>query len=46
LDQVLPFKKDNAKNKYANVKHIPSIQNSSTGSRHSPDILGQLVGTK
>jgi len=46
LDKVLPFKKDAPKNHYSEVKHIPSIQNSSTGDRHSPDILGQLVGTK
>ena len=46
LDKVLPFKKDAPKNTHSDVKHIPSIQNSSTGDRHSPDILGQLVATK
>lgn len=46
LDKTLPFKKDAPKNQHQDVKHIPSTKNSSTGERHSPDILGQLVGTK
>ena len=47
VDQNLPFKKVIEQSQAAaEVKHIPSVQDSSTGSRHSPDILGMLVGTK
>jgi Asp/Glu/hydantoin racemase len=28
------------------VKNVPSIQDSSTGARHSPDILGSYLATK
>jgi hypothetical protein len=28
------------------VKNVPSIQDSSTGARHSPDILGSFLATK
>lgn len=46
IDQNLPFKKDTEGiQSTTEVKHIPSVQDSSTGNRHSPDILGLLVGT-
>jgi len=42
----LPFKKDEAQASHEDVAHIPSIQDSSTGERHSSDLLGNLVATK
>lgn len=46
LEPLLPFKETAPKNHHADVKHIPSIQDSSTGARHSPDILGNFLATK
>jgi len=42
----LPFKKDTSTNSHQDVGNIPSVQDSSTGIRHSPDILGTLLATK
>lgn len=41
----MPFKKDESTNEHQVVGHIPSVQDSSTGQRHSMDLLGNLVGT-
>lgn len=41
----MPFKKDESTNEHQVVSHIPSVQDSSTGQRHSMDLLGNLVGT-
>ena len=46
LDTILPFKKDTSTNSHQDVGNIPSVQDSSTGIRHSPDILGTLLATK
>lgn len=46
LKKQLPFKKDEPEKQHSNVGNIPSVQDSSTGSRHSPDIMGNLVATK
>lgn len=43
---MLPFKKDAPINQHSDVQNIPSIQDSSTGERHSPEILGNLLATK
>ena len=31
---------------HSQVQHIPSVKDSSTGTRHSPEILGNLVQSK
>lgn len=46
VDKTLPFKKDQQESNHKNVGHIPSVQDSSTGSRHSSEIMGNLVATK
>lgn len=47
LDQILPFKKDEANTEQQeSVGNIPSVKDSSTGERHSSDLLGNLVATK
>jgi hypothetical protein len=46
LDKILPFKKDEALAAHDNVENVPSIQDSSTGERHSSDLLGNLLATK
>jgi hypothetical protein len=46
LEPLLPFKQKEPKKNHEDVKHIPSIQDSSTGARHSPDILGSFLATK
>lgn len=46
LDQILPFKKDTPTDKHEDVGNIPSVQDSSTGQRHEPEILGTLLATK
>ena len=45
LDKNLPFKKEEDKTTTVE-KHIPSIQDSSSESRHSSSISGNFVGTK
>ena len=46
VDQMLPFKKDVPSPDHSDVGNIPSVQDSSTGIRHTPEILGNLLGTK
>ena len=49
LDEIqhqLPFKKDTPTIHHDDVKNIPSVQDSSTGARHSPNILGNFLATK
>jgi hypothetical protein len=41
----MPFKKDQPKDAHLNVQHIPSVQDSSTGTRHSGEILGSFLAT-
>ena len=42
----MPFKTDTPKDQHQNVGNVPSVQDSSTGIRHSSDILGNLLATK
>ena len=46
IDLMLPFKKDTPTIHHDDVKNIPSVQNSGTGERHSPEILGNFLATK
>lgn len=46
IEPLLPFKKDTPTIHHDNVKNIPSVQDSSTGARHSPNILGNFLATK
>jgi hypothetical protein len=46
IEPLLPFKKDTPQIHHDDVKNIPSVQDSSTGARHSPNILGNFLATK
>lgn len=41
----MPFKKDEPVNAHKDVQHIPSVQDSSTGSRHNPNVQGSFLAT-
>jgi hypothetical protein len=46
IEPLLPFKKDTPTIHHDDVKNIPSVQDSSTGARHSSIILGNFLATK
>jgi hypothetical protein len=45
IAQAMPFKKDQPVNAHKDVQHIPSVQDSSTGSRHNPNVQGSFLAT-
>lgn len=45
IAQAMPFKKDQPKDAHVNVQHIPSVQDSSTGTRHTGEVLGTFLAT-
>lgn len=42
----MPFTKDEKVDPHKDVEHIPSVQDSSTGNRHSPKLQGTYLATK
>jgi hypothetical protein len=43
IEPLLPFKKDTPTIHHDDVKNIPSVQDSSTGARHSQNVLGNFL---
>jgi len=45
IAKAMPFKKDQGVNAHQDVQHIPSVQDSSTGTRHSAKLQGSFLAT-